>query len=126
MRGLNKLFYLKREIEDLKEEIKNIPEISGVNMSGMPHGNTVSDPTFNLILKKNKLIDKLNSKIEKYMDELMRIESIIDQIEDGEIRAMARMRFIKNMKWEDIGRAVHLDRTVCSKKVRKYLNNMEL
>jgi hypothetical protein len=51
---------------------------------------------------------------------------ILETIDDVEIRAMARMRFIKNMKWEDIGEQVHLDRTVCSKKVRKYLQGMEL
>lgn len=126
MRGLNKLYYIKKDIESIKEEIKNIPEISGIDMSGMPHSNAVGDPTYNLMLKKEKLIEKLNKKIEKYLDELIRIENIIDGIEDIEIRTMARMRFVQNMKWEDIGEQVHLDRTVCSRKVRKYLKNMEL
>ena len=126
MRGLNKLYYLKLDIKDLQEEIKSIPDVSGMNYSGMPHSTNVSDPTFNLVQKKEKLIERLNKKIEKYLDELMRIEDIIDRIEDIEVRTMARMRFVKNMKWEDIGEEVHLDRTVCSKKVRKYLQGMEL
>lgn len=125
MRGLNKLYYLKKEIEELKWEIKNLPEISAGQITGMPHSNAVSDPVFNLMLKREKLVEKLNRKIEKYVDELERIEGIIEQIDDDEIRLMARLRFIKCMKWEDIGEQVHLDRTVCSKKVRKYLNNME-
>lgn len=124
MGGLNKLYYLKKEIEEIKWEIKNLPEISASQVTGMPHSGQVSDPVFNLVLKKDKLVEKLNRKIERYMDELVRIEDIIEQIEDGEIRLMARMRFIKCMKWEDIGEQVHLDRTVCSKKVRKYLANM--
>lgn len=122
LKDLNKLYYIKREIEDLKEEIKSIPEISSIDISGMPHSNTVSDPIYNLIQKKEKLIERLNKKIEQYLDELIRIENIIDQIDDIEIRSMARMRFIKNMKWEDIGEQVHLNRSVCSKKVRKYLD----
>ena len=126
MRGLNKLYYLKLDIKDLQEEIKSIPDISGMSYSGMPHSNNVSDPTFNLLLKRERLIEKLNKKIEKYMDELVRIEDIIEKIDDIEVRTIARMRFIKNMKWEDIGEEVHLDRTVCSKKVRKYLENMGL
>ena len=77
------------------------------------------------MLKKDRLVEKLNRKIDRYMDELIRIEGIIEQIEDNEVRLMARMRFIKCMKWEDIGQQVHLDRTVCSKKVRKYLDNMD-
>lgn len=125
MRGLNKLFYIKKEIECLQAEIRNLPEISGINMSGMPHSNTVNDPIFNLILKKDKLIEKLNKKIEKYLDELARVETIIDAIEDIEVRTIARMRYVQNMKWEDIGERVHMDRTVCSRKLRKYIGSME-
>ena len=122
MRGLNKLYYIKQDIENIREEIKNLSEISGMSMSGMPKSNMVGDPVFNLILKKEKLIEKLNKKIEKYLDELIRVENIIDEIEDIEIRTMARMRFIQNMKWEDIGNKLNYDRTTCSKKVRDYFN----
>lgn len=126
MKGLNRLYYIKKEIADIQEEIKSIPEISGLNMSGMPHSSSVNDPIYKLLIKKEKLVEKLNRKIERYLDELLRIESIIDQIEDIEIRTMARMRFVQNMKWQDIGEQVHLDRTVCSRKVRNYLDEMEL
>jgi hypothetical protein len=78
------------------------------------------------LFKKEKLIEKLNQKIERYTDELIRIEAIIDLIEDPEIRAIARMRFIQNMKWEDISEKVHLERTTCSKKLRRYLKSMDI
>lgn len=126
MRGLNKIYYLRLEIKDLEEEIKSIPDVSGMNYSGMPHSTGVSDPTFNLVQKREKLIAKLNRKKDRLIDELERVEDILETIKDDEIRTMARMRFVKNMKWEDIGEVVHLDRTVCSKKVRKYLQGMEL
>lgn len=125
MRGLSKLYFLKKEIEEIRWEIKNLPEISAGQITGMPHSNQVSDPIYNLMLKKDKLVERLNKKIERYMDELIRIEDIIEKIDNDEIRLMARMRFIKCMKWEEIGDKVHLDRTVCSKKVRKYLDNMD-
>lgn len=117
-----KLFYLKLEIKDLEEEIKSIPDVSGMNYSGMPHSTDVGDPTFNLVLKKAKLEEILNRKKE----EVARIENAVRSIEDDEVRAIAEKRIIYNMKWEDIGEQVHLDRTVCSKKVRKYLKNMNL
>ena len=126
MRGMNKVYYLKLEIRDLEEELKTIASVSAMNYSGMPHSTGVSDTTYNLALKGEKIFEKLVRKKIKLLEEIDRIESIIEQIEDDEIRAMARMRFIKNMKWEDIGEKVHLDRTVCSKKVRKYLQGMEL
>ena len=122
MRGLNKLYYIKKDIESIKEEIKNIPEISGIDMSGMPHGSGVGDPVYNLFLKKKKLVDKLYIKIEQYLDELIRLEDILDSIEDVEVRTIARMRFIQNMSWEKIGIKLNYDRTTCSKKVRDYFN----
>ena len=126
MKGLNKLYYLKMEIEDLKEEIKNIPEISGLDMSGMPHASGVSDPIYNLIQKKEKLVARLHKKMERYLDELIRIENIIDGIDDIEIRTIARMRFVQNKKWAEIGEEVHIDRTACYRKLKKYLEKAKL
>ena len=124
MKRLNKPYYIKIEIEEIKEEIKNIPVICGVNMSGMPHSTSVSDPAYNLLIKKEKLIEKLNRKMEQYIDELMKVESIIDEIEDEEIRVIARMRFIQNKKWVDIGKEVHIDRTACYRKLNNYFRNL--
>lgn len=126
MRGLNKLYYLKIDIENIKEEIKGLPTISSPQITGMPHGTDVSNPIEKYLLKKEALIEKLNLKIEKYTDELIRIEGIIDTIDDPEVRAIARMRFIQNMKWEDIGEKMYLERTTCSKKLRKYIDSMDI
>ena len=126
MRGLNKLYYLKSDIENIKDEIKSLTTISSPSISGMPHGSGVSSPIENYCLKKEKLLEKLNQKIEKYIDELIRIEDIIERIDDPEIRVIARMRFIQNMRWEDIGVKIHLERTTCSKKLRKYLESMAI
>lgn len=126
MRGLNKLYYLKIDIENIKEEIRNLPTISSPQLTGMPHGTGVSNPVESYYLKKEELLEKLNQKIEKYTEELIRIEGVIERIDDPEVRSIARMRFIQNMKWEDIGEKMHLDRTSCSKKLRKYINNMDI
>ena len=125
MKGLNELYYLKIDIENIKEEIRNIPTISSPQLTGMPHGTEISNPVMSYILKKEALIEKLNQKIEKYTEELIRIESIIDRIDDIEVRAIARMRFIQNMRWEDIADKIHLERTTCSKKLKKHLESMD-
>ena len=126
MRGLNKLYYLKIDIENIKKEIESLPTISSPQMTGMPHGTGISNPTVSYVIKKEELLQKLNQKIEKYTEELIRVEGIIDRIDDIEVRAIARMRFIQNMNWEDIGATVHLERTTCSKKLRRYLNGMDI
>lgn len=126
MRGLNKLYYLKLDIENIKDEIKTLPTISSPQMNGMPHGSGVSKPLEMYLLKKEALIEKLNRKIEKYTEELVRIEDILDKIEDVEIRAIARMRFVQCMKWEDISKAANYDRSVCYRKVKKYIDSMNM
>lgn len=126
MKGLNKLYYLKLEIDNLRDEIDNIPEISSSQITGMPHSNSVSDPVWQLQLKKQKLVERLSRKIERYIDELTRIEDIIDKIEDEEVRAIARMRFVQNLKWEEIGIKLDFDRSVCYRKLKNYLKNKKI
>lgn len=120
MKGLNKLYFLKIEIDEIKEEIKSLETLKSSVISDMPHSTTLSNPTEQYYIKKQKLVEKLNRKLERYIDELTRIENIIDGIEDAEIRLIARYRFIDNFKWEDIGKKMHLDRSVCYKKIKKY------
>ncbi len=121
MKKLNKLYYLKLEIDELKEEINNLSKISSPEITGMPHGKSVSDPVSQYFMKKQRLIEKLNDKLEVYIDELTTVENIIDNIEDAQVRLIARLRLINNLKWEEIERKVHLDRTACYKKIKKYL-----
>ena len=126
MRGLNKLYYLKIDIENIQKEIDSFPTISSPQLTGMPHGSGVSNPIVSYVIKKEELTEKLNQKKARYMDELERIENIIDKIEDVEVRAIARMRFVQCLKWEEIGEKVHLERTTCAKKLKKYINTMDL
>lgn len=126
MRGLNKLYYLKIDIENIQKEIESIPTISSPQITGMPHGSGVSNPIVSYVLKKEELIGRLNQKIARYTEELIRIENIIDGIDDYEVRTIARMRFVQCLKWEEIGEKVHLERTSCYKKLKKYINSMDL
>lgn len=121
MKKLNKLYFLKLEIDELKEELHSLTEIGSPSITGMPHSGKVSDPVSQYFMKKQRLIDKLNKKLDVYIDELATIENIIDKIEDPETRLIARLRFINNLKWEQISRKVHLDRSVCYRKIKKYL-----
>lgn len=126
MRGLNKLYYIKIDIENIKKEIESIPTISSPQLTGMPHGSGISNPVVSYVIKKEELVERLNQKIAKYTEELARIENIIDSIDDIEIRTIARMRFVLCLSWEEIGERVHLDRTNCARKLKKYIKNMDL
>lgn len=125
MRGLNKLYYLKLDIENLKDEIRSLPTMKSPQISGMPHGSGLSEPTAEYVLKKEFLEKKLKQVEAKYEAEFNRITGIIERM-DEEIQGIARMRLIDNMKWEDIGNKVHLERTTCAKKLKKYIKSMDI
>ena len=135
MRGLNKLYWIKIDIENIKKEIANIeaekqslPTISSPQLDGMPHGTGISNPTVNYVIKKEALEEKLK-ELEKMLEdklsqreaEAKRLTNIIEQIEDPKIKTMADMRFLQNKTWEEIGQVTNYDRTSCSKILRKYL-----
>ena len=125
MKNYNKLYYLKIEIEDLKKEIENLTVLSSSKVSDMPKGSGISNPREQYLIKKQRLIEKLNKNLEKYIDELTELEEFISNIEDEEIRLIARYRFINNLKWERIGMKMNYDKSVCYRKLKKYLERIK-
>lgn len=126
MRGLNKLYWLKIDMDNIRKEIDNLPTVSSPQITGMPHGTRISNPTVEYVLRKEFLEEQLAKLEEKYKSEFKRISGVIKQIDDPDIQAIARMRLIDNMEWEDIGAKMYLDRTTCSKRLRKYIKNMDI
>lgn len=103
--NLNKAFYLKKEIDAIRSEIEMINNID-----------------FNT---KQLLLNKLNNKIEKYCNELLIIDTYIESIDDIDVRVIARLRYIDNKTWQQIGEIMHLDRTACYRKLNTYLSKQK-
>ena len=120
MKRLNKLYWLKKEIEQLEMQIKELTILSAMAMSGMPSGNSVSSPVEKFYDRLDKLRTKLQAKLNEYVTEKERIEEYIENIEDPEIRVIARLRFIDNEDYQTIGNEMFMDRTTVYKKLKKY------
>ena len=120
MKRLNKLYWLKKEIEQLEMQIKELTILSAMAMSGMPSGNTVSSPVEKFYDRLDKLRTKLQAKLNEYVTEKEHIEEYIESIEDTEIRVIARLRFIDNKDYQTIGNEMFMDRTTVYKKLKKY------
>lgn len=97
---LNKAYYLKKEIEVIRKEIEEIEHLN--------------------IHSKQALLDNLNNKLERYCNELIEIDDYIDTIKDKDVRLIARLRYIDNKTWEEIGDMLFLDRTACYRKMKSY------
>lgn len=122
MKNLNKVFWLKKEIEQITDQIKSLTVYSGSALSGMPNGsNDNSSPIERFILRKEKLMEKLQKKTDELVAEVQRIEEYIESIDDAELRVIARKRFIENKDWQVIGDEMYMDRTTVSRKMKRYL-----
>ena len=120
MKRLNKLYWLKKEIEQIEMQIKELTVLSATAMSGMPSGGSVSSPVEKFYDRLDKLQKRLQAKLNEYVAERERIEDYIESIEDVEVRVIARMRFIDNEDFQTIGNEMFMDRTTAYRKLKKY------
>lgn len=127
MRNPNRLYWLKKEIEEIEWQIKELSILRGSTMSGMPSSRAITSSVEQYVLKLEKLTEKLNKKRDEYIAEAVIIENFIENIEDDEIRLIARKRFIEHKNFQTIGDELFMDRTTASKKLTRYLerNNIQ-
>ena len=121
MKRLNKLFWLKKEIEQIEMQIKELTILSAMAMNGMPSGNSVSSPVEKFYARLEKLRTKLQAKLEEYITEKEYIEDYIENIQDAEVRVIARKRFVDNKDFQTIGNEMFMDRTTAYRKLKNYI-----
>ena len=120
---LNKYYYLKKEIQDLEDTLKEFgygiksTQIKDISVSSSHINKSVQEKYMEL---ESRLIERRISALEQYI----KIEQFIGEIDDPEIRLIVESRFIKCMKWEDIGKKVNSDRTTAYRKLKKFLENI--
>ena len=125
IKQLNKLYYIKKNIKELEDELKELNNLGSAPLNDMPKADgKTSNPTELFVIRKNRILEKLTKNYVKYLTEYEKINNFIDSLEDEEVKLIARLRFIKHEDWETIGQEVHADRTTPSKKIRRYLENM--
>lgn len=125
MKKLNKLYWLKQEIAQIENQIKELTVLSATAMSGMPSGSKVTSPVERFYDRLERLKAKLQAKLDEYIIEKERIEDYIENIEDAEVRVIARKRFIENKDYQAIGDEMYIDRTTAYKKLKRYFERTE-
>lgn len=122
MKNLNRLYWLKIEIKQIENQIKELSVMKGSAINGMPSTKgTPSSPVEQFVLKVEKLTEKLNKKRTELVAETERIEAYIESIENDEVRTIARARFIDNKDFEVIGEEVHMHRTTVARTLKRYI-----
>ncbi len=120
MKNLNKLYWLKQEITQIENQIKELTVLSAATINGMPKGNGTSSPVERFYERLEKLTEKLQAKLVQYITEKERIEDYIENIDDAEVRVIARKRFIENKTYQIIGDEMYTDGSTARKKLKRY------
>lgn len=129
IKKLNKLYYIKKNIKALEEELAEINNLGSAPLNDMPKANgKVSNPTELFMLRRNRILEKLETKKDQYLEEYETINNFIEKIEDEEVKLIARLRFIKQKNWFDIAEEISPeDRithwTTPRKKLNRYLES---
>lgn len=126
IRELSKYHSLKTEIKEIEENIieleRNVISSSKITGISVSKGNFVGNPTEKFATKLIKIKNKLENKKEELVDELNKIESFLETVEDNEIRIIIRKRFLKGKSWQKIGEEINTDRSTPYYKLKKYLD----
>ena len=124
---LNRYRKLRREIKSLEDQLETLyltplPS-AGEKMGSKPSG--VSDPTRAQALKAIQYQERLKAKLDMAEAELERIEAWMETVEDPEIRAIVRMRFIVGRSWIQTTRELfgrYTSEELARVKLFRYLN----
>ena len=125
---MNNLYFIKKEIKEIENELKELNNLGSSTMNDMPKGNKVGNPTETLVIRRDSIIKKLNKKIAIYIKEYERTINFINSIDDSEIRLIARLRFLSCKDWQYIAAEISPDDkyihwTTPRKKLVRYLEN---
>lgn len=119
---INSIYYINKEIAKLQEELymlKNKNFFKSNNLTGMPKGNIEADVFVDYAEDVRTLESMLQYTLKKLQVERKKIEDFLNTVEDAELRLIIRLRAVNNMKWEEIGEELGMNRRTAS---RKFLN----
>lgn len=127
---LYRLFYLPKQIDHLRREIRHIEErLTAISpsLTGMPHGGGVHDKIGEGV---SELIDKkelLKQRIAAFEAEEAEIEAWIDAIDDIHLQLIVKLRFKEKMSWQEVANEAGGNNTEDSvrKLVDRYIRKTE-
>lgn len=120
---LSEYFYLKKEVEDLEQRIKEFGDgvkstrIKEISVSSSRGGKSIQETKIELI---GLLTEKRITALEQYI----KIERYIEEVNDPEIRSIMRYRFLDLKKWSEIDRLTHSGNEYSKKKYYRYKKNI--
>lgn len=119
---LSQIYYINKEIKSLQLELAELKQKNFYKpniITDMPRGGEGKEQSLEYVNDIMVIEDLINYSLRKLQYERKKIEVFLGTIEDAELRLIMRLRAVNNMKWEDIGNELGLERTTVSKKFYK-------
>ena len=126
-RQLSRYYYLTLEIKGLEDRIKEVSStiVGSAKLTGMPHGSGKSDPVNDKVELLIRLKNKLESRKNKALKELEKIEDYISEIEDIEIRIIFTKRYIQFKRWDEIAKEMCMSESSVFRRHKEQLKRRE-
>jgi hypothetical protein len=102
---LSQLYYLNREIEQLKNrivELECVATSTSSRITGMPHASGISDKVGKYAAEIADLKELLDLNLKKCFYELNRLNRYIESIENSEMRMILSLRYINGLSWQQV------------------------
>lgn len=114
LKELSQLYYLNREIEDLKNKISELEAKAtdtSVKITGMPHGAGAGDKIGRAVAELDYYKAKLTNRLEQCRIELVRLNDYISACPDSLTRQILTYRFVNGLSWNRVAASVGMSAT---------------
>lgn len=124
---LNEFRVIRAEIRALDGQIKDllILKTSGGNEvgAGRVSARMPTSQTEQNAIKLSELMEKLEREKERLLDFQIRVAAWMEEIDDPEVKAIVRFRYILGMSWRQVNWEMgnRLDRQFAYHKLRRYI-----
>lgn len=124
---LDSLRWIKIQIDTLEKELAELNGLKGNRITDMPRNTTTGKPTEELVLLRNKYAERITKEKEKYLRKKLEIEEFIERMDDEEVKAIARHKFILCKGWVEITRDLYsgyCDKYTPRRKLERYIEKL--
>lgn len=108
-REMDQLFYIERMIRQLEDELEELEASAGVrspSISDMPRTpgakDRIGDIVPEIVDKKAQLLES----IRQHIDLQEKLQAVIDEAPNVELRMILRLRYIRQKSWQEVADAI--------------------
>ncbi len=127
---LHQYIQAKKGIDDLKKQLSSLQEVEmsakSQQLSDMPRGSSYNGDLSDLMVRIEKLKEKIQKEIKRSIEIRVTIEESIFEIPNKDEAKLLRMKYIELMGWKEIALKMHFSRTQIYNIHKNALKNIKI